>query len=275
MDSCRRLGRNHDIESKCFGLKALLLRVMPPASLCHKCRSWVPITGDTWCVGCTAAAELTREFERPWGAPYRRIAHDLILSVTRQIKAIRNISTGVRSQISSEVSKRAAAAKGEQKEPNQASSAQDDIRGEIPRRRTTTPKHQAAPRDSRTEREEIPEEQEDETEEESESEGPDPGHKPLGGDSYKKPPEPDHPPSGKRKRTESAHRDRGHRHRPVQLEEKRADHRPRHRNPRHRAGRKHQRLYRLLEDPTCRVHQRQPDSFWELRETEGEPILSS
>ena len=249
---------------------------MPPPGLCAKCRSWSPITGDT----CTALAELNRELERPWDTAYRKIAHDLIISVTRQLKALRNLSTGVRSQISSEASRRSATAGEERKQSSQATPGKgegaEDTRGEIPRRRTTSAKQLAAPKEERARKRAATEVESEETEEDSESDLPDTVHKPLGGDPDRKPPEPDHPPPGQRARAPSSHREKQqHLSKDTPRDRERHSRHSKHRNPRHRAGRKHQRLYRLLENPSRLVHQRQAESFWALKEEVGEPILSS
>ena len=244
--------------------------------LCNRCKSWVPLPGDTWCIGCSAAEELRAEFTRGWSAAYRRIAHDLVASTVRSVKALRNLSSGVQSAIQSEVAKRTqppnagpavrlVEPKGEERKEK------EDERSAIPRRRTTTPKRKPSPEKGGNKRVRSPSfenegsEEEDETEEESGA--PDPGHSPIRDTDNRKPPEPDHPPPGSRKKESEAKRNQGDRHHNPQG---RTSHRPREsrgRRPGHRAGRKHQRLHRLLIDPTTPVHRQPAASFWALQET--------
>ena len=77
---------------------------------------------------------------------------------------------------------------------------------------------------------------------------PDPGYQPIK-EEEKKPPGPDHPLSS-RGRSRSRERKRGHTHQPKLVDRKGVQALNRS-NPgrRRRAGRKHQRLYRLLDDP--------------------------
>ena len=245
--------------------------------LCNKCHSWIPLEGDTWCVGCTSAEELRQEILRPWAPPYRRIAHDLLISTVRQLKSLRALSTGLRSQLQSEAAKKTTSTAGDTAvRAKREHPSPDDPRGELLRRRTTTPKRkpaQASP--VRAPPDDHSSEESEETEEEEERKevppGPDPHHRPLGGDPNRKPPEPDHPPPSKGKETsvvihERRDRSSAKESRHHGKEKKQKD---RGRRPGHRAGRKHQRLYRLLQDPSQRVHQRPSEGFWALQETFG------
>ena len=247
--------------------------------LCSKCRSWVNHPGDSWCIGCTAASELALELQRTWAAPVRRIAHDILVGATRQVKALRSFGAGLHSRARSE-----AARKGEPdpehtsvREALQPSALQEDLREEIPRRRTTTPK--SAPRSPQV-KGESPSASSDSCEgddpepERRRSPPPDSPRRPLDKDSHhRKPPEPDHPPPGqdhrKRPRDDRDQRDR-QRPRLVERTERGAD---KSKAPRrkHRAGRKHQRLFRLAIDPSKLVHQRQPEAFWALEEDRDAP----
>ena len=242
--------------------------------LCNKCRAWIPLAGDTWCIGCTASEELRGEFLKAWNAPYRRIAHDLVISVTRQIKALRTLSLGVQSQIQSEASRRASSAAGKVPVPErrEAKSESADERGALPRRRSTAPKsrprveEKGAPEESDS-YETEPTDQEEEGESQKDP-PPDHHHRPLGGGDQR-PPEPDKGPEGgaqdQRKKAEP--RERSARRQTASRPAKEQQSRGRRHRPHHRAGRKHQRLYRLLENPSLRVHQRPAANLWELEET--------
>ena len=253
------------------------------SGLCAKCRTWISAPGDSWCVGCTAAAEITSELQRPWNPAYRRIAHHTLISATRTLKGLRALSAGFRSKVQSEVAQRTGAENT--RAPLQVSELEDDLREELPRRRSTSAKS-AAKEPLRTPV--SSEESESATENEAdtvkleeaplkrkrreESPPPHPHHKPLGGDQDKKPPEPDHPPPQNKPVTRSTetrqdtvkHPWRNDQHRDRR---ERSQHHHKKKKPRHRAGRKHQRLHRLLIDPSLPVHQRPPSSYWELEDT--------
>ena len=259
-----------------LALKGWFGALMP---LCAKCKSWVTHPGDSWCIGCTAASELALELQRTWAAPVRRIAHDIVIGATRQVKALRSFGAGLHSRARSE------AAKGSEPDPSvtssrgalQAGALQEDLRTEIPRRRTTTPK--SAPRSPQV-KGESPSESSDSCEPEEpedrrkRSPPPDSPRRPLEKDSHhRKPPEPDYPPPGQdtRKRSRERRDQReGQRPRLVERSDRTRD---QNKAPRrkHRAGRKHQRLYRLAIDPTTLVHQRQPEAFWALEEDRDAP----
>ena len=239
--------------------------------LCNKCRAWIPLDSDSWCVGCTASEELRGEFCKPWGAPYRRIAHDLVLSVTRQIKALRTLSVGVQSQIRSEASKQGGPAAGKGAvPPGEPPSESPDRRGALQRKRTTAPKSQ--PKSVLRSKEETSSYEYYPTEEEEEGEpsttaAPVHHHTPLPAGPRKGPsPDRQPPKSHKEGSRQKERRERSSRRPPPQSEPPQQP-RGKRRRPHHRAGRKHQRLYRLLENPSIRVHQKPPSTLWELQET--------
>ena len=254
---------------------------MPGNPLCAKCRSWIHQPDDSWCIGCTAATELAGELQKQWAAPLRRVAHEVVISATRQVKALRNVGIGLHSQATSTASKKATAAAaaansaGVNRAEKQEEVETEDNRGELPRRKTTTPKRaakseagKAEPPSSSASEETEPEDDERAPRRRQEaSPPPDPDHRPIR-DSHRKPPEPEGPPPSSHKRRRSPER-RGHTGHRARLSEApwRGKDRERHSRRKHRAGRKHQRLYRLLEEPEKLVHQKKPESFWDLQET--------
>ena len=244
---------------------------MPSTPLCAKCKSWVRHQGDSWCIGCTAASELALELQRTWAAPLRRIAHSQLIATTQQLKALRAFGTGLHSKQQSESSRRTDQPGAEQtRAPPKEKSESEESRGALPRRRSTTAK-QAAREPEALEENDSSEESYDswdekEFEKKESAPPPDPGHQPIK-DEEKKPPEPDHPPPS-RGRSRSRERKKSQTDRPKLVDRRgvQASNRT-HPGRRRRAGRKHQRLYRLLDDPQKAVHQRLPDSVWALPET--------
>lgn len=64
---------------------------------CVKCKTSPRFGQDTWCVGCGAWEAIGRELTSPWGphAGLRRIADDIILNCARETRALRGISAGL------------------------------------------------------------------------------------------------------------------------------------------------------------------------------------
>ena len=68
---------------------------MPPPQ-CAKCRGYVALEGDSWCIGCTAWESLGRELSGHWdSAGARQLANDLAVSCVRQVRAVRSLSSGL------------------------------------------------------------------------------------------------------------------------------------------------------------------------------------
>ena len=260
-----------------FGLLALSWE-MPENPLCSKCRSWVRLPGDSWCVGCTASSELSLEFQRTWAAPLRQIGHDLVISTVRQLKALRAVSVGLQSRQASLAAKQAEASGADNRRAHRREeAASEGSREALPRRRTTTPKRAA--KESKTKEEEQSTEESEgslEEEEDRKAESPPPAgdHKSIRGDQ-RKPPEPDHPPPSRgrsRSRKRSDKQEGQAAKQPERKDHKKSKgHQP---GRKKRAGRKHQRLYRLLEDPQKLVHQRLPESVWALQESLDASLLA-
>lgn len=222
---------------------------------CRKCHQAPPAEGDSWCISCSAAEALTRQLASQWpSAGARTLAEDLCLSTVRQIRFLRNLTQGIHSNqqaASQAASKRAR--EGEEVRPE---------RPELVRKRssapsTTHPSTAAKSKPAREPKEEELEEvfeEETEEEEESESEAKDPRPRPAGSRS-RRPPEPPGPPPPLQSKGGSGHR--SSRGETKTQDRRRRDHRTRHSNkPRHRAGRKHQRLGRLEDQPHVKVHRK-------------------
>ena len=59
---------------------------------CNKCGQGDPHLADTWCLGCTALEALSGELRLAWGqAGTRALAQDLLVSATRQVRALRRL----------------------------------------------------------------------------------------------------------------------------------------------------------------------------------------
>lgn len=245
---------------------------MPPP--CNRCRQCPPAEGDSWCLACTGWEALGRDLAGTWdSAGCRSVAADLVVSCVRQVRALRNLGAGI--------SRAAARGGGTGSLPPSAGSGLAEVRAP-----STTPKSAgAAPRETlprRRSRSEAPppptvkseesddREGEEETEEEEEEdeprieETPHPAHRSLGGGD-RRPPEPERSPQRSHSVRNSADTGRAgsrERHRDHHRREERAqDHT---RSKRRRGGRKHQRLYRLAEDPNLRVHRKPAEDFWAL-----------
>ena len=68
---------------------------MPPIT-CAKCRGFPASEGDSWCVGCTAWEALGRELTGHWdNVGARRLGNDVVVSATRQLRALRSLSAGL------------------------------------------------------------------------------------------------------------------------------------------------------------------------------------
>lgn len=63
---------------------------------CRKCKSWRPLPGDTWCIGCSAWETVGLELVGQWNGPVglRSIANDLVLNCAREVRALRAVGAG-------------------------------------------------------------------------------------------------------------------------------------------------------------------------------------
>ena len=59
---------------------------------CNKCGQGDPHLSDTWCLACTAVEAVTGELRLAWGTGgTRALATDLLVSATRQVRALRRL----------------------------------------------------------------------------------------------------------------------------------------------------------------------------------------
>ena len=226
---------------------------------CHKCRQAPPAEGDTWCLSCAGWEALGRELCSPWPAEgARKLAADLVVSCTRQVRGLRNYAQAVRSN------QQAASRRREAEEP-----PRENERPSLKRRKPEQVDNElgaAAKRLPDAAKKEFS--SSGEFEEESEEEAPDNTLAPLAGRDARRPPEPDGPPPSHRKEGDNRRdRHRGHQghkaHRGGQQSANKGS------KPRHRAGRKHQRLGRLEFDPTAKVHRKLSNHFLDTLSTDA------
>eukprot|EP00435_Cladocopium_sp_Y103_P007122 s542_g2.t1 len=248
---------------------------MPPP-LCSKCRQVAAAPGDLWCLACTAWEALGRELSGNWDLPgIRRVADDLVINTTRQVRSLRSVGAGL--SIEAERERRAGShrAPSAPHAPRDAprSSAHSGHRSELPRHRPVPPPEPPLRRPKEERREAEDDEGSDHQEEEEEERELDPDF--SGAEPKRRPPSPDPGTHSRRspKRTErprSAGRRRASKEHHSRRESKREDRHSRRsaktRKPGtvRRAGRKHQRLGRLALDPFKVVHRKASAGFLEL-----------
>lgn len=228
---------------------------MPPP-VCSKCRQVEALEGDTWCLGCGAWEALGRELTGHWSLPGARVlASDLVVSCTRQVRAIRGFSAELAQQAAKSTG--AGESRASETDPSWTTAAKSTPKP--PGGNRPLPPPPPAPR-CKTEDSYDEDEDEDESED-SEEEGEPSGPVTPLASGERRPPEPDHPPSGRH-----SHHPRSSRgsekgrdsHRQHRDRERRSDHhgsgqRKRKRGG-HRGGRKHKRLQRLVDNPHLAVH---------------------
>ena len=221
-----------------FSLK--VWRVM----LCNKCRVNPPYQEDSWCLACSAVEALSSELRSRWELPsLREAAEESIISTARQVKSLRRLAIGLAAE-------RAATKSREPAKSADAALAVAPSRSPLPRSTSRTPRAETVKVEEKAERDSGDEDEEGEsyTEEEGDtlpgatrlpSRPSDPsgggGDRPRGSLPT---PEPAGPPprsSGKRRRPRDHTREGGQRRK-------------------HRAGARHKRLSRLVENPDTRVH---------------------
>ena len=218
--------------------------------LCNKCRQLEPHQNDTWCLSCTAWEQLGVELAAQWhNTSLRATAGDLVVGLTRNIRALRSYAGSLKS-----AGDRQAALSAPR-----ASSA-------VPKRPPASVVRELPPPPPVPPKEEIedPQESEEESEEEDEElcEGAVPKSSPAS-----RPPEPAEPPRSSQKRSRERSGERKSRHHSSSHREHRekrdASHKHRKGDRGRRGGRKRQGLHRALTDPTVRVRQKPPAAFWD------------
>ena len=260
---------------------------MPPP--CHRCRQCPPGEGDTWCLACTGWEALGRDLAGTWDSPgCRAIAADLVVTCVRQVRALRGLGAGLARApgLASEAGVSRAHGAGKSRARSEVPPAVTPksgglpLRGALPRRRSDASNTPPPPhvKDEISDRGGGAEDAESEEEETIEEEAPvDPEHRPVGGSGDRRPPEPKGPPPGRREE-ERKHRGASHTDRDRDRRERGSDRsrrdRDRTRSGKRRGGRKHQRLWRLAQDPSTPVHRKPSEDFWNLSsQTLGQQAL--
>ena len=60
---------------------------------CNKCRQGVCVSGDSWCVGCSAQENIQADLRGRWGSTdLRRAACEVLVDAARQVKVLRSLS---------------------------------------------------------------------------------------------------------------------------------------------------------------------------------------
>ena len=227
---------------------------MPTIPLCAKCRQGPCFESDSWCIACTGLEAIGVELSGNWlTQSHRAIAEDLVVSTTRAIKALRNLSGGLRSAGDS-----LAANSAEAKNIGADKAVRLREKSQLPAPPPPPPKvvkEQAE--SSEAEEEESEEEEEDEVE-----------HRVKRSRS----PVPLKAESASRHRDRSRHRHRSRKEakeldtpRSSGYRGSRGEPRLRHSFRGVRAGSRHQRVYRTLNQPDLRVHRQLPGRFWESK----------
>ena len=68
------------------------------SELCRRCRQDKALINDTYCLACGSWEALGRELQSPWGTgAFRALAAEVLVSGTRQVRALRNLSAAYES----------------------------------------------------------------------------------------------------------------------------------------------------------------------------------
>lgn len=220
---------------------------------CAKCRQAASADPDTWCTGCSAWEALSGELTAPWHSPaLRHFASELVIGCVKSVRALRGIS----SSLHSAGTRRAAVGL------NRSGSPAPIARP--PGTRLLLPPPPPVPVKEQLEASSYEEESEEETEEDE----------PVTGTVAKAPPavprtsgarSPQRDRDPRITEARSPHREREHQ-RKREHSEGGGDHTRKKKKKKkrgHRAGRKHPRLYRAIEEPSTRVHRRTPGTHYD------------
>ena len=227
---------------------------MPAAIVCNKCRSCTPVQGDSWCIGCTAWQSIEAELTSRWDSPGARlIANDLVVSVSRQIRALRGLSAGLARSAGS-------GGAGISRATTSSPAASADKRSREPSARPSLPPPPPAPKREEQSSEELCEESEEE-EEASASDETAPTTAPKSAPRSR----PRTRPRSPQRREERSERSAGH-YRAHPDRERTRSRRDKGERPRRgrRGGRKHVGLSRLANDPNTPIHRRASPASLEL-----------
>ena len=256
---------------------------MPPP--CTRCRQVAPCEGDLWCLACSSWESLGRDLGAHWESTgARAIATDLVVNCVRQVRALRNLGAGLHgapvavpeadTRRASEPAGIRRAGGGESGPSTSSRTREHSRRLPAPPAPPPPPKVTKAETDEEAEAD-LSEEYEEETEEEDETTAKTESLKK--GDHHKRPPEPDSSvPRGSthtdrdRGRASREHRSKRHHSSGHRSDRRSSDHKPKKR----RGGRKHQKLYRLADNPSLQVHRKLGAEFLQLASlTQGKAAL--
>lgn len=238
---------------------------MPPIT-CAKCRGFPASEGDSWCVGCTAWEALGRELTGHWdNVGARRLGNDVVVSATRQLRALRSLSAGLAREGTGSGGAGSTRARSPD-HPPAVPEPKDPPRHRARTEREELPRRRAEESRSAAKEEALSEDYEDESGEEEDrverSPPRDADHRPIKGD---RPPTPPPPPEKDYPGTRSLPVKLSQRERSPRRDRSR-DRRRRgsHNHSKRRGGRKHKRLHRLAQQPDLLIHRVPGKSFWEL-----------
>ena len=273
---------------------------------CNRCGQEEPHLGDSWCLACSASEAIVGELRSAWGsAGSRSLASDLLVSATRQIRALRRLGIAGAGRGRPSVPEGAAPRASPKQPERSASRPPQAALPEPPPPPPRAAEKRAPVEDERVKREEVSREASDESEgEESEPRAEDevvqaeasglkaaPKSTARSSNRSEIPRRRTHerpeeePERGADSHRASSHRE-SHRHRSRDRRERgdrerrdrsrsrrRRPHPPHEGKPRkrkknrpgHRGGSKHQRLYRAADDPFKRFHYKKPEEFWDAR----------
>ena len=230
---------------------------------CNKCHQVPARDGDTWCLGCSSWESLGLKLTSHWSCSgSRRLAEDIVLSATRQVRFLRSLTAAIRTNAQAEAQRlerplaagKRAREETQEREERPVLQRKKDSRPGPPLGLAAKSKSEKNEKKEPSETEEVFEE---ETEEEEEAEV---SHRPLGGSGDRRPPEPKGPPPSRpppvaAPSKETRRKPEGERRR------HRSDHGGQHQKNRHRGGRKHQRIGRLEERPDTPIHRKLSSQF--------------
>ena len=266
---------------------------------CNKCGQTEPYQSDSWCLGCSALEALGSELRSGWGTTgTRALATDLLVSAVRQVRAVRRLGlagAGRSRALTPDGADRSRASS--QPLRSEIPPPPPDPGKEHP---STVAEPDKPVKSEQGEHEEESEYEEESGEEEVLEEDRAIGLKAVPKAAPEPPPRaerpeiprrrstgrPDDPRQAEREQAAREDRDQSRRDRRWDSRERRRRSRSRRRaaderepGPRepppkkkkkkrknrkqHRAGSRHQRLWRAHQDPFKRFHHRQPDSFWD------------
>ena len=247
---------------------------------CNKCKVSRPISGDTWCVGCSAWEVVGQELCGGWQGPggLKEIANDLVLGTARSIRALRSLGAGLRRAPSVPLP-----AVPEPVVPPRGSGARGEAgAGEAPAAASKTGASAPESEYTYTDGEETPEETREEKKQDlvdtrpslprrvGGAGAPERGRAGLEDKSpvVKKEISEESRSEGRRDRERKRAREGSERRKGKS--EKKKDRKERRekdsgKKKRKRGGRKHQRVHRLAEQPYLQVHRRLASSFLDAR----------